>query len=70
MTLPEILVVLVFLAIINVAMVVGRIWGVEVGLVFGAVPVALWIGLRAASDLVTWFQRRPKPLPRAIAIRR
>ncbi|MEO8551426.1 MAG: hypothetical protein ABI678_15720 [Kofleriaceae bacterium] len=69
MTLLEILIILVFLAIINIAMVVGRIWGVDVGVVIGAAPVVLWIAGLAASDLVRWHRRRPKPLPRAMVVR-
>jgi hypothetical protein len=70
MTLPEILIILVFLAIINIAMVVGRIWGIDIGLVIGSVPVFCYIAAIAVHDVARWYTGRPRPLPRAIVRRR
>lgn len=69
MTLIEIMIVLVFMAIINIAMVVGRIWGVDIAIVVGAAPIVLGIAALAVADLVQWKRRQPRPLPRAMVIR-
>jgi len=65
----ELLIVLVFVGIINVGMIAGRIWSVDLGVLIGAVPIMAWIGGLAAHDLVRWHRGRPKPLPRAIVVR-
>lgn len=62
-------VVMVLLLFINIAMVVARLWSIEIAVVIGTAPVVVGIAAIALVDLMSWRRRQPKPLPRATAVR-
>jgi uncharacterized membrane protein len=71
MTLLEIMIVLALIAIVGVAMIVARLWSVDVGLVVAITPFAL-MGVGSATQC--YLERRELrtriPQARLVATRR
>lgn len=70
MTLLEILIVLAGLALMMIGAMVGVLYSPLIGAIIAGVPIALMVLAPVADAVITWLERRPKPLPGAIAIKR
>ena len=71
MTLHETVYLLVLITVINVGMLVARLWSVELGLVIAAAPLVLIGALAAICAAVERIWERDRiPRARVVAMRR
>jgi hypothetical protein len=71
MTLLEVIYLLVLITIINVGMLVARLWSVDIGLVIAAAPFALMAVLATVCTVVERMAERVRvPQARVVAMRR